>query len=177
MKYIMLNLIKSLKLSMVFRFGICIAIMPEKCRFQKCLQAGRDLDWFQIYCLWYSQQNDHVEWKFITLFNKLCALLNNGKFSTFLRSGSWARAVNTANLLENNLFTPNRDFSPFQQFFGKGPRNILSLVQKISWNAYHHIPRWFPITFGLVSPKVILSVPIVCTTSWQKIVEQKTWHS
>ena len=41
-----------------------------------------------------------------------------------------AKATNTALLLKNNSITPNRTLSPFQQFFGKRKRIILSLIQK-----------------------------------------------
>ena len=48
------------------------------------------------------QQNDHVEQKFMTLFNRVCAMLNGGKFSPFLKNDLWAEAANTAIFLENN---------------------------------------------------------------------------
>ena len=38
--------------------------------------------------------------------------------------------MNTAMLLEKNLFTLSRNLSPFQQFFGKGKKSILSSMQK-----------------------------------------------
>ena len=47
-----------------------------------------------------------------------------------LSSGLWAEAANTATLLENNLTTPSRTLSPFQQFFGKGKKNDLTSMQK-----------------------------------------------
>ena len=46
------------------------------------------------------QQNGHVEWKVATLFNKVLAMLNSGKFSAFLNHGLWAEVTNTATLLE-----------------------------------------------------------------------------
>ena len=65
------------------------------------------------------QQNSHIEWKYATLFNQVCAILNSGKFKAFLRHGLQAETANTTMLLENNVITPNRSMSPFQQFFGK----------------------------------------------------------
>ena len=76
------------------------------------------------------QKNSHVEWKFAALFNQVCAMLNGGKFTTYLQNGLWAKAANIATLLKNNLITPNRTISPFQQFFGKGKKSILTLMQK-----------------------------------------------
>ena len=72
------------------------------------------------------QQAGLVEWKVATLFNRVCAMLNGRKFPLFLRKSIQAKAYNTATLLENNLVTPNRDSSPFQQLSGKGKRSILS---------------------------------------------------
>ena len=57
-------------------------------------------------------------------------MLNGGKFTNYQRSGLWAEAANTAMLLKNNLITPNRTLSPFQQFFGKETKNVLALMQK-----------------------------------------------
>ena len=56
-----------------------------------------------------SQLNDHVEWKFATIFNGECVILNGGKFFAFLRNGLLAKASNTATLLENNLVTSSQD--------------------------------------------------------------------
>ena len=55
---------------------------------------------------------------------------NGGKFTTFLQSCLWAEATNTAMLLENNLITLNRTLSPFQQFFGKRKKYVVTYVQK-----------------------------------------------
>ena len=57
-------------------------------------------------------------------------MLNGGKFTAFLPSNLWAEPANTATLLENNLFTPNRTLSSFQQFYGKGKKHVLTSVQK-----------------------------------------------
>ena len=91
------------------------------------------------------QQNGHVEWKFTKIFYVLYAMVNSEKFSAILRSSLWTEAANTATLLENNLFTPSKDSSAFQQSFGKGKRNILSLVQKfgeICITTYRHNSHW-----------------------------------
>ena len=68
---------------------------------------------------------------FATLFNLVCAMINGGKFTTFLQSSLWAEAANTAMLLENHLIIPNKILSSFQQFFGKGKKSFLTLMQKI----------------------------------------------
>ena len=76
------------------------------------------------------QQNGHVEWKFATPFNQVHSMLNGRKFNAYLQNSIWTKAANIAMLLENNLITPNRTLSPFPQFFGKGKRSTLSLMQK-----------------------------------------------
>ena len=76
------------------------------------------------------QQIGHVECKFATLFNWVCALLNSGKFTAYLQSGLWTEVANTATILKKYLNTPNRTLSPFQQFFGKGKQNVLMAMQK-----------------------------------------------
>ena len=110
---------------------------------QWCNNAGENVV-FKIACkqegLWVvfeytapgmSQQNGCVQQKFTTLFNRVCAMLNGGKFNGFLWNGLWAEVTNTAMLLKNNLLIPSRNLSPFQQFFGKGKRSMLSSMQKI----------------------------------------------
>ena len=57
-------------------------------------------------------------------------MLNGRKFNAYLQNGLWAKAANMTTLLENNLITPNRNLSPFQLFFGKGKRSILSQMKK-----------------------------------------------
>ena len=57
-------------------------------------------------------------------------MLNGGKFTTYLQSGLWAEAANTATFLKNQLITPNRNLSPFQQFFGKEKNSVLILMRK-----------------------------------------------
>ena len=76
------------------------------------------------------QQNGHFECKFPILFYWVHAMLNGGKFTTYLLSSCWAEAENTAMLLKNNLITPNRTVSPFQQFLGKQTKSVLTLMQK-----------------------------------------------
>jgi hypothetical protein len=44
-----------------------------------------------------------------------------------LSDGFWAEAANTATVLDNILLTNNRDSSPFQQFFGKRIKSIVSI--------------------------------------------------
>ena len=76
------------------------------------------------------QQNGRIECKFATLFNRVCAMLNSGKFTLYLHSSLWAEAANTATFLENHLTTPNRSLNPFQQFFVKGKSYVLTSMQK-----------------------------------------------
>ena len=76
------------------------------------------------------QRNGLVEQKFATAFNQVCAMLNGRKFSSFRQKGSLAKANSTAVILKNNLITPNRDLTPFQQFLEKEKRSILASVQK-----------------------------------------------
>ena len=95
-----------------------------------CSQEGLGIN-FEYTAPGTPQQNGCIERKFATLFNRVCAMLNGGKFTTYLQSGLWAEATNTAMLLENNMITPNRTLSPFQQFFGRGKKNDLTSMQKI----------------------------------------------
>ena len=55
-------------------------------------------------------------------------MLNGGKLTNLLRNGLWVKSADTTFLLENNLVTPN--VCSVQQFFGKGKRNVGSLVHK-----------------------------------------------
>ena len=80
---------------------------------------------FKYTALGTPQQISHVEWKLITLFNWVHAMLNSGKFTAFLRNNLWAEATSTATLLDNYLVTPNRDLSPFQHFWeGKDKHSV-----------------------------------------------------
>ena len=54
------------------------------------------------------QQNGHVKQILATLFNWVHAMLNGGKFNTFIPNGLWAKALNIATLPKNNLLTLNR---------------------------------------------------------------------
>jgi len=102
----------------------------ENQAFEKvCNQEGLGID-FEYTAPGTPQQNGRVERKFATLFNRVRAMLNGGKFSPYLRNGLWAEAANTATYLENHLITPNRSLTPYQQFFGKGHLHILTSMQK-----------------------------------------------
>ena len=83
-----------------------------------CNQEGLGID-FKYTALGTPQQNGCIKQKFATLFNWVCAMLNGGKFTAYLQSGLWTEAANTATLLENNLVTPNRTLSPFDNFLGR----------------------------------------------------------
>ena len=88
------------------------------------------------------QQNGHIKRKFATLFNQACAMLNCRKFNTYLSNGLLAKAANTTMLLKNNLLTPNRNLSPFQKFFGKGKRSILSSFGELYIATYRDNTHW-----------------------------------
>ena len=76
-----------------------------------------------------------------------------------------------------NLLSHNRIFSSFQQFFGKGNRNILSSVKDLVKCASLHTrkthirisqPTMVPQACGLVLLKVIQLILTICTTPKQK---------
>ena len=94
-----------------------------------CKQEGLGLD-FEYTAPGTPQQNGHVQSKLTTFFNRVHTILNGGKFTTYLQSSLWAEAANTAMLLKNNLINPNRTQGPFQQFFGKGKKDVLASMQK-----------------------------------------------
>ena len=132
------------------------------------------------------QQNGQVKQKFATLFNQVDTIVNDGKFSTYLKNGLRAKAMNTAKLLENNRITPNRNLSLFQQFFGKGKRSILSSMQTFGemcittyrnnihwakltnqgtssiWDGYAAgYPTWTYPVFNLKTKKIILTRDVI----------------
>ena len=94
-----------------------------------CDQEGLGIN-FEYTAPGTSQQNGRVEWKFATLFNPVHAMLNSGKFTSYLHSSLLAEAANTATFLENHLTTPKRSLNPFQHFFGKGKSNVFTSMQK-----------------------------------------------
>ena len=100
-------------------------IKPSK----TCNEEGLGID-FEYTAPGMPQQNGHVEHKFATLFNQVCTMLKGGKFTTYQRNCPWTEAAKTATLLQNNLITPNRNPSPFQNFFVKGKKSILTSMQK-----------------------------------------------
>ena len=82
----------------------------------------------QIYYPGTPQQNDCVEQKFSTQFNQAHVMYNGENFLPLCEA---ANELNiTTFFLENDLVTPKRNFCPFQNYWGKGERSILSLVQK-----------------------------------------------
>ena len=94
-----------------------------------CKQEGLEID-FEYTAPGMRQQNGWIKWKFTTPFNWVCTMLNGGKFNAHHQNGLWAKTANTAMHLDNNLITPHINLSPFQQFFEKGKRSILSSMQK-----------------------------------------------
>ena len=67
-----------------------------------CKQDGLGVN-FEYTATGMLQQNGCIEHKFATLFNRVRAMLNGGKFTTYLQSGLWAEAANTDMLLKNHL--------------------------------------------------------------------------
>ena len=78
------------------------------------------------------QENECIEHNFAILFNGVHAMLNGGKFTAYLQSSLWAVAANTATNVKNHLITSNMTLSPFQQFFGKGKKSVLTSMQTFS---------------------------------------------
>ena len=117
----MLGLVNNLKIKLDLQVQcLCCNNAGENQAFERtCKKERLGID-FEYTTPDTPQQNGYVKQKFATLFNRVHAMLNGGKFTTYLWSGLWAEAANTAMLLENNLITPNRTLSPFQHFFGKG---------------------------------------------------------
>ena len=115
-------------------------------------------------------------------FNWVHCMLIGGKFSSFLRNSLWTEAAKTATLLENDLFTPTRDLRPFQQFFGKGKKSILTWVpqyNEMCKSTHHDNSHWTKLAnqgtlvIGLVSQKVIQLIPYECSTPKQKSQSNK----
>ena len=61
------------------------------------------------------EQNSRVKSKFVTLFNRVHAMLNGRKFSSLLRNGYGLKQPKQPLFLKII-----RDLSPLQLFFGKG---------------------------------------------------------
>ena len=125
----MLGLIGNLKHKYTLKVSfLCCNTARENVAFKKACKQEELGEDFKYTAAGMPQQNGCIKCRFTTLFNQVCAMLNGSKFNAYLQSGLWAKAANTAMLLENNLLTPNRILSPFQQFFGKGKRSILFLM-------------------------------------------------
>ena len=104
--------------------------MQEKYSLQKaCKQEGLGVD-FEFTAPGLPQQKGCIECEVATLFNWVCTMINGRKIDAYLQNGLWAKATNTAMLLENSLLYLNRNLIPFQQSFGKGKRSILSSMQE-----------------------------------------------
>ena len=127
----MIGLIKNLKNKYTQQIQhLCCDNEGKNIAFEKaCKQEGVWVD-FKYTTPGILQQNGCIEQKFATLFDWVCAMFNGSKFNAYLQNSLLAKAANTAMLLENNLLTPNRTLSPFQQLFRKGKRRILTLMQK-----------------------------------------------
>ena len=109
---------------------LCYDNAGENQAFKKtCQQEGLGID-FEFTALGTPQQTRCIKCMFATLFNLVCTMLKSSKLTSYLQSGLWAEAANIAMLLKNSLITPIRTLSPFQQFFGKEKKNVLTSMQK-----------------------------------------------
>ncbi len=60
------------------------------------------------------QQNGIIEWEFATLYNHVCAMLNNGKIEGMLKAKLWAEACNMVTLLSNITVTIKQTMSSYK---------------------------------------------------------------
>ena len=106
---VMIGLIKNLKNKYNLQVEyLCCDNIGENVTFKKaCKQEGLEID-FKYTVPGMPQQNSCVERKFATLFNQVCAILNDGKLKAYLQNGLWATAAKTVMVLKNNLLTSNR---------------------------------------------------------------------
>ena len=112
---------------MNFKSGMQDVIVPEKMKMLNRFVSRKG--WLLSLSILLSV-NGCVEWKCDTFFNRVHAILNGGKSSSFSRNSLWTEATNKAIFLDNALLTPNRVLSPFQLYTGEVRRSILSLMQK-----------------------------------------------
>ena len=130
----MLGLIKNLKnkYNMQVQYQLCNNASENVAFEESCKQERLDVD-FEYTAPGMPQQNGCVQQIFVTLFIRVCAILNSGKFISNLQNSLWADAMNTAMLLKNNLLILSRNLSPFQQVCGKGKRSTLSYRDNTHW--------------------------------------------
>ena len=165
MKNVMLGLIENLKT----KYGIQVRYARydnsrENENFEQiCKQEWMDI-LFEDTTPGTPQQKSHVEQKFATLFNRLCAMFNDRKFSFILQN---------ILLAEIN----NMTFKPISTIFWEGKEKHSSSVQKFVemyittyWNnsCQAKLANHGPWAFRLVMLKVTQSVPTMCTTPRQK---------
>ena len=79
---------------------------------QTCDQEGLGID-FEYTAPGTPQQNGRVKHKFASLFNRVHAMLNGGKFTAHLQNGLWAEAANTADY-------SHQDPKPISTIFWEG---------------------------------------------------------
>ncbi len=58
-------------------------------------------------------QQNGMERMFATLYNRVRAMLNSGKFTSSLENLLWAEAAQTAAVLQNNLVSKQGAISPY----------------------------------------------------------------
>ena len=105
-----MGLVKNLKT----KFNICCNNAGENVAFKKaCKQEGMGVKF-----------NGHVKQKFVAFFNCIQNSL------PFRKTGYGLKLPRPPCFLRIISSFPNKAISPFQQFLGKGKRNILSLVQE-----------------------------------------------
>ena len=66
-------------------------------------------------------------------------MINGGQFSSSLRNSLLTEVAKTAILLENNLLTPYRDLSPFNNFW-EGKEKYFIFSEQSGQKEHHHIP-------------------------------------
>ena len=116
---------------------------------RSCRQEGMGIQ-FKYTMPGAPQQNGLVGRKFATLFDRLCAMLDNGKFSSFLRNGLCAEAANLSTLFESNLLASLRFKMISAIFWKEKEKNSLlwhkKLVKYALWSTeITHINQNWPI--------------------------------
>ena len=149
---------------MVFRSSMNNALMPKKMRILN--RVANRKGW--VLSLSILQQVNFNRMAVLNkknnISNSVHAILTWEIFLSFLKTRLWAEAANRATLLENNLLTLNRAFSPFQQLFWKGREKHSIFGAKIWWNRQRHTLTMILREFQLVLLKVTQSVPTLCIT-------------
>ena len=76
-----------------------------------------------------------MERKFITLFYQVSAMLNDGKFSPFVRKSLQVATANTTMLLKNNVFLKVKKLETFLTIVWVRKEKYLTSSKKIDENS------------------------------------------